>query len=403
MEESLEVIESIPERIDAEIEGSRSVPDELPFVDEEDDEELLSFHFDIAMAVMDEDEEAIGNVFVEAVTEIVGGKTFPCENCDKICKSKAGLTRHVKAKHGSKANANIPSLTNDELTSIVNKVKANLTSECYWDTEITSDLAKVTSNENLFKAVSAMYQRFCMKRNQDNFLMEFYELIPKSTALLKCENQPLCSLVMISIPDHLVALFKSSYGKQKSCPPGESSDPKHETALSEHEHGPLSYIAGYVLAKLQKQCSSKPNEDLQVILQSMKRPSVENTYIDTRSRGGLVAPCTDLVQILETVEIVFRQFIAKQTTVVSAIPCDTLCNEALESPLIKSLWENILQECKDLPKQTTKLCLENIVKLYIKVRSFSYARDYINKFKIKQKAAKSKGLRKELKRHNVDM
>ena len=75
----------------------------------------------------------------------------------------------------------------------------------------------------------------------------------------------------------------------------------------------------------------------------MKRPSVDNTYINTQSRGGLVAPCTDLVQILETVEIVFRQFIAKQATVVSAIPCDTLCNEALESPLIKSLWENILQ------------------------------------------------------------
>ena len=78
-----------------------------------------------------------------------------------------------------------------------------------------------------------------------------------------------------------------------------------------------------------------------------------------------------------------------------------LCNEALESPLIKSLWENILQECKDLPKQTTKLCLENIVKLYIKVRSFSYARDYVIKFKIKLKAAKSKGLRKELKRHGI--
>ena len=403
MEESLEVIESIPERVDAEIEGSRSVPDEFPVVDEEDDQELLPFHFDIAMAVMHEDEEAIENVFVEAVTETVGEKTCPCENCDKICKSKAGLTRHVNAKHGSKANASIPSLTNDELTSIVNKVKANLTNEGYWDIEITSDLAKVTSNDNLFKAVSPIYQRFCKKRNQDNFLMEFYELIPKSTALLKCENQPLCSLVMISIPDHLVALFKSSYGKQKSCPAGESTDPKNVTALSEHEHGPLSYIAGYVLAKLQKQCSRKPNEDLQVILQSMKRPSVENTYIDTRSRGGLVAPCTDLVQILETVEIVFRQFIAKQATVVSAIPCDTLCSEALESPLIKSLWENILQECKDLPKQTTKLCLQNIVKLYIKVRSFSYARDYISKFKIKQNAAKSKGLRKELKRHDIDM
>ena len=395
MAESLEVIESIPERVDAEIEESRSAPDELPFLDEEDDEELLPFHFEIA--VMDEDDEAVENVFVEAVTEIVGEKAFPCENCEKICKSKAGLTRHVNAKHTNKANANIPSLTKDELTSIVNEVKAKITNEGYWDTEMTTDLAKVTSNQNLFKAVLPIYQRFCKKRNQDNFLVEFYELIPKSTALLKCENQPLCSLVMISIPDHLVSLFKSLCGNKKSCPPSKS------TELSEHEHGPLSYIAGYVLAKLQKQCSSKPNEDLQVMLQTMKRPSVENTYIDTRSRGGLVAPCTDLVQILETVEIIFRQFIAEQTPVVSTIPCDTLCNEALESPLLKSLWENILQGCKNVPKQTTKLCLENIIKLYIKVRSFSYARDYINKFKIKQKAAKSKGLRKELKRYNVDV
>ena len=76
MEESLEVIESIPERIDAEIDGSRSVPDELPFVHEEDDKELLLFHFHIAMAVIDEDEEAIENVFVEAVTEIVGEKNL---------------------------------------------------------------------------------------------------------------------------------------------------------------------------------------------------------------------------------------------------------------------------------------------------------------------------------------
>ena len=157
MEKSLEVFESIPERIDAEIEGSRMsvVPNELPFADKEDEKELLPFYFDIGMAVMDE--EAIENIFVEAVTETVGEKTFPCE---KICKSKAGLTRHVNAKHGSKANANIPSLTNDELTSIVNKVKANLTSEGHWDTGITFDLAKVTWNGNLFKAVLSIYQRF---------------------------------------------------------------------------------------------------------------------------------------------------------------------------------------------------------------------------------------------------
>ena len=43
---------------------------------------------------------------------------------------------------------------------------------------------------------------------------------------------------------------------------------------------------------------------------------------------------------------------------------------------------------------TQKLCLENIVKLYVRVRSFSYARHYITKYKIKEKKTKSKALRK---------
>ena len=100
--------------------------------------------------------------------------------------------------------------------------------------------------------------------------------------------------------DHLVALFKS--GKQKPS----SSSRKPFDLISEHKRGPLSYIfAGYMLAKLQKQCSSKPNDELQTILENMKCPGIENTYIDAHSRGGLVTPCKDLVEIVEIVEVIF--------------------------------------------------------------------------------------------------
>ena len=84
---------------------------------------------------------------------------------------------------------------------------------------------------------------------------------------------------------------------------------------------------------------------------------------------------------------------------VKSIPCEKLCNDTLDSPLVKSLWDNILQGCgKELSKQVHMICLENIIMLYLKVRSFSYAKGYINKFKIQQKAGKSKALRKKLKR-----
>jgi hypothetical protein len=107
---------------------------------------------------------------------------------------------------------------------------------------------------------------------------------------------------------------------------------------------------------------------------------------------------------LEVVENLFREFIQKQTIVVKIIPCEKLCNDALDLLLLKSLWENIMQDCsQETSKQIKKLCLENIVKLYSRVRSFSYAKDYISNFKMQQKAVKSKSLRKELKRKNEDI
>ena len=158
-----------------------------------------------------------------------------------------------------------------------------------------------------------------------------------------------------------------------------------------------------MLSNLRKKSVQKKNDELQTILQSMICPDVENSYIESRSRGGLVTPSQDLVRVLEVVENLFREFIQKQTSVVKSIPCEKLCNDALDLPLFKSLWENIMQDCsQETSKQTKKLCLENIVKLYLRVRSFSYAKDYISNFKMQQKAVKSKSLRKELKRKNED-
>ena len=37
-----------------------------------------------------------------------------------------------------------------------------------------------------------------------------------------------------------------------------------------------------------------------------------------------------------------------------------------------------------------KLCLENIVKMFLKVRSFSYTKDYVTQYKIKDKQGKKR-------------
>ena len=84
---------------------------------------------------------------------------------------------------------------------------------------------------------------------------------------------------------------------------------------------------------------------------------------------------------------------------VSYLPVDTMVNEVLASPHIKSLWCNIIQNCcEQISKECQSLCLENVVKLYITVRSFSFAKDIVNKYKLSQNVQKTKALRKDLKK-----
>ena len=54
--------------------------------------------------------------------------------------------------------------------------------------------------------------------------MDFYELIPKSSVLLQCDDQQLCSVIMISIPNHLVSLFKQSQ-QQPAIKEKDASEP----------------------------------------------------------------------------------------------------------------------------------------------------------------------------------
>ena len=105
-----------------------------------------------------------------------------------------------------------------------------------------------------------------------------------------------------------------------------------------------------------------------------------------------------MICILEEAEVIFRNEIGKSKLVIRNIPTDKISFLTLESPKVKSLWDNIVM-ASGIPStsRTPKLCLENVIKLYLKVRSFSYTKDYVAKYKIKEKEVKKKALRKDMK------
>ena len=129
----------------------------------------------------------------------------------------------------------------------------------------------------------------------------------------------------------------------------------------------------------------------------MRQETEENEYISSLSRGGLWTPHEWIVRIAEVSELTFRKNTNKDN--VTCLPVDTIGNEVLASPLVQSLWRYIIQNCDgQISKECQSLCLENVVKLYVTVRSFSFAKDIVNKYKLGQRTQKTKALRKELKK-----
>ena len=140
------------------------------------------------------------------------------------------------------------------------------------------------------------------------------------------------------------------------------------------------------------------------LLQNIKSAEgLTNSFISARTRGGLVTPCDDLVGILEIAEVLFREKLNESEELLRKIPVENICISTMNSPQVKSsLWENIVMSADvNQSSSTQKLLLENVIKLYLKVRSFSYAKDYITKHKIKGKQLKQKALRKDMKQSSA--
>ena len=126
----------------------------------------------------------------------------------------------------------------------------------------------------------------------------------------------------------------------------------------------------------------------------MKRP--DNEYILSLSRGGLWTPCEDLIAIGFEIERTFRyKTIALDFT--KPVPTSELRTFILESPKVKSLWSNIIQECPYLiSHDCSKVCLE------IFKNSSIHLFERFNKYKKQNSSSNKKALRKTLQQKSED-
>ena len=169
--------------------------------------------------------------------------------------------------------------------------------------------------------------------------------------------------------------------------------------------GPLAYVVGYCLHKLYRESKNSPHwnsersQELQALLLSLKDDSASVEFVSSFSRGGLWTPCSSVIDIGKAAEQLFRSYTLDEK---KSIPADKIVNSVLCSPEVLSLWQTATANLVcPISKECRKLCLENIVMLYVRVRCFSHAKDIINKCTLKDKTQRQKGLRTCLKWSNT--
>ena len=160
--------------------------------------------------------------------------------------------------------------------------------------------------------------------------------------------------------------------------------------------GGLQYLDGYVVRKslmaAKKITDPKEREAATLILQNSITSDADQRLIHATNRGGLTAIKNEWVQVFVIVEEVFR---ANAPLESKRIDVENIKNNVLRHPRAISLYESLIQS--STIEELKHKILKNIIMLYIRVLSFSLAKDVLNKHKKeKQMTFKAKALRKKL-------
>ena len=361
--------------------------------------------------IPEENEEFLSevNAVIDELSEPPPPNGFPCVFCDKVCKSKRGLSRHQNIKHPEENidNPNVKKKKTAEVIlnpvmfqSMINSCAAKLYGdECYsakirqefHDYVVTLDDAKETLE--YFRHVIIEF-----KGNAETFYPKFYKCVSddiifkkltrRSSVLLGCEltNHVLAHLTNSTVKENIVEFETPTYSK-KDC-------------------SIIKYLSGYVFSTIYRRLRrSKSTQNLLGIQcldfllvgkSSLKHNSEFDMFTRAKDRGGLWNVTIEVYEIFCHVETVFR----KSTIHVSrSIDSKKIVSDVMGSPSVLCNFNKIRSQCSEkVSKEVGLNLLDHLITLYVRVRTFSLVKDKCELHKIASKRKKTKSLRTEIKK-----
>jgi len=187
--------------------------------------------------------------------------------CQKICKTKRGLKRHITVKHkevredtGQKITTNNEAsgstLTAETLVGMVYDVKKRISEKKVFSDILRDELKsyqyEMDKESSEFSKLKQLNEALIKNGNEDKFFSKYYaEIALNATTCFEGLSCNAATLLSTKLADRLLA-----HAKEMTLSTSANADVKKH--LSDKEKAGLQYLGGYILQKLHnKHRSSK--------------------------------------------------------------------------------------------------------------------------------------------------
>ena len=283
--------------------------------------------------------------------------------------------------------------------------------QCYPDetrNQINGLEASLTINQvsTLYQSVSEVILKF--KGDAEKFYPDFAFLFQNDKIFDELDHH--CNvLIGFELANHVLAFLVNL----KLMENDSIIDFQQTSAFSLKDVEVITYLSGYVVDTLyrrirfSKQAKTMIDQHYLSILMDCK--FVEGTETDTshhrlineRDRGDLWRLKYDCINIFKSCE---SYSLSATKNFVSNIDCKHLVSKLLEDTFVLGCFGDMRRSAEEkVSKEVSLNLLEDMLTLYIRVRSHSYAKDKQQHHKIAKSLNKSRSLRTETKKNLSDL
>ena len=353
-------------------------------------------------------------------------KSFPCALCTKVCVSQRGLTRHKNAKHKD-VNTDVINENNLSTEPSSSDPKEPRIHPLVFKKLLQSAAEKLSKDECYPKRIMSEFKTLTFANLED--ASPYYELVKDliedyngdlekfNPLFLKAFSNVDASfntgrlsrhshiLLGLELVNHvLVRLSGAKIQDEMVCF-------DKEPDYSDKEKSIIFYLSGYVVGTLyrkirfSKKSNDHASQQLSFLIACQFNGDETNTdhqkLVNLKDRGGLWKVNVTVFSIFKTAEFHFLQATKNFTT---KIDSKGIVSSLLKDPWILACFSKIRSKSESpVQKEVAMNLFEDMLSLYIRVRSHSYAKNKQQLHKIQSGKTKARSLRTDMKQKSSSL